>query len=81
MENTTDSPRALSASDLFGAWVLCSDMLPEDGRDVLVVSKNGKRCVMYRDRGVWVHGIVTAGWHPTHWATLPLSPNTKPMEG
>lgn len=58
----------------FGDWIKCSQSLPKDQESVLVVSKHGKKVVMYRERGVWVEGLVTAHWEPTHWATLPSSP-------
>jgi hypothetical protein len=30
---------------------------------------------MYRERGVWVEGLTTAHWEPTHWMSLPPPPN------
>ena len=66
----------LPASDLFGDWVPCSQSLPADMVPVLVVSAHSKQVVMYRERGVWVEGITTARWEPTHWTPLPPSPNS-----
>lgn len=64
-----------SPSILFGDWVPCSQSLPEDHLPVLVVSEHGKKVVMYRERGVWVEGLTTSHWEPSHWTPLPPAPN------
>lgn len=60
---------------IFGYWIPCSQELPADHVAVLVVSIRGKQVVMYRERGVWVQGLTTAYWEPTHWMPLPSPPS------
>jgi hypothetical protein len=71
------SGQMVECSALFGDWVPCSKAFPEDQVSVLAVSKHGKKRVLYRERGVWVEGLTTARWTPTHWTPLPPSPNVK----